>query len=293
MLFGRSPGQNRASLNPSTVIRSEVRLVLVPVTVTDRRGAVVNGLGREHFKLLEEKTPLPIASFTQEDAPCSVGIVFDVSGSMKPALPQAKSTLRAFFETFNPEDEAFLMSVSSVPRELTKFTSQFTGLLDSVRFTSAGGSTAFIDTMYLALNRMREAQHARRALLVISDGMDNHSRYSQKDLMKLASEADVQIHTIALYSPPLTKKPIELQQERQGLGLLEELARRTGGLHFIARDGNDVNEIVAKIGQALRNQYVIGYRPRTVDGSGKWRSIRVKSTLPDVMVYARPGYYAE
>ncbi len=109
--------------------------------------------------------------------------------------------------------------------------------------------------------------------------------------MKLASEADVQIHTIALSSPPLTKKPIELQQERQGLWLLEELARRTGGLHFVARDGNEVNEIVAKIGQALRNQYVIGYRPRTVDGSGKWRNIRVKSTLPDVQVYARPGYY--
>jgi len=163
MLFGRSPGQNRTSLNPSTVIRSDVRLVLVPVTVTDRRGAVVNGLAREHFKLLEEKTPLPIVSFTEEDAPCSVGIVLDVSGSMKPTLPQAKSALRAFFETFNPEDEAFLMSVSSVPRELTKFTSQFTELLDSVRFTSAGGSTAFIDTAYLALSRMRDASHARRA----------------------------------------------------------------------------------------------------------------------------------
>jgi len=252
----------------------------------------VNGLAREQFTLLEEKTPLPIVSFTEEDAPCSVGVVFDVSGSMKPTLPQAKSALRAFIETVNPEDEAFLMSVSSAPHELTKFTSEFTELLDRVQVIGASGSTAYNDTVYLALNRMRKAHHARRALIVISDGMDNHSRYSQRDLMKLASEADVQIHTIALYSPPLTKKPIELQQERQGLWLLEETAHRTGGLHFVARDGNDVNKIVAKIGHALRDQYVIGYRPRTVDGTGKWRNIRVKSTLPDVQVYARPGYYA-
>lgn len=291
-LLATATAQDRASLERLPSIRSDVRLVLVPVTVTDRRGAVLTGLAQEHFKLFEEKTPQAIASFKEEDAPCSVGIVFDVSGSMKPRMAQAKSALRAFFETANSDDEAFLMTISSAPGEISGFTTEFGDLLDRLQFRKASGSTAFVDTLYLALSRMRAAHHARRALLVISDGMDNHSRYSKSELKSVALEANVQVHTIALYDPPLNKKPIELQEERRGLLLLDEVARETGGLHFVAANQTDIKECVTKIGKALRSEYVIGYQPRSIDRSGKWRQIQVKSTLPDVRVYARSGYYA-
>ncbi len=291
-LLATSRAQDRASLERLPSIRSDVRLVLVPVTVTDRKGAILTGLAQEHFKLFEEKTPQPIASFKEDDVPCSVGVVFDVSGSMKPTLAQAKSTLRAFFDTANSEDEAFLMTISSAPGDLSGFTTDFGDLLGRLQFRKASGSTAFVDTLYLALSRMRAAHHARRALLVISDGMDNHSRYSKDELKNLALEADVQIYTIALYDPPRNKKPIELQEEHRGVLLLDEMARQTGGLHFVAANETDIKECIKKIGKALRSEYVIGYQPRIVDRSGKWRQIQVKSTLPDVRVYARSGYYA-
>ena len=253
----------------------------------------MTGLAAEHFELFEERRLQRITSFKEQDAPCSVGVVFDVSGSMKPQLAQAKSVLHTFFETGNSDDEAYLMTISSAPGEISGFTSEFGGLLDRMQFRKAGGSTALVDTVYLAMSRMRAAHHPRRALLVISDGMDNHSRYSTGELKAMALEADVQIHTITLYDPPRNKKPIELQEERRGLLLLDEISRETGGLHFVATNDADVKRSVTKIGQALRSEYVIGYQPRSFDGSGKWRTIQVKSTLPDVRVYARSGYYAQ
>jgi len=292
-LLATSTGQESGVRERVPSIRSDVRMVLVPVTVTDRRGEVLTGLAQQQFKVFEEKTPQPIASFKEEDAPCSVGVVFDVSGSMKPKLAQARAALKAFFESANSADEAFLMTISSNPGEVSGFTAQFGDLLDRIQFRKAAGSTAFMDTCYLALNRMRGAHHARRALLVISDGMDNHSRYSQGELKNMALEADVQIHTIGLYDPPRTKKPIELQEERRGILLLEGISRETGGLHFVAANESDIQQSVTKIGRALRNEYVIGYRPMTVERSGKWRQIQVKTTLPDVRVNARSGYYEE
>jgi Ca-activated chloride channel homolog len=185
------------------------------------------------------------------------------------------------------------MTISSAPAQISGFTSEYGDLLDRLQFRKASGSTAFVDTLYLALSHMRAARNERRALLVISDGMDNHSRYSKGELKNMALEANVQIHTIALYDPPLNKKPMELQEERRGLLLLDEVARQTGGLHFVAANQTEIEECVAKIGRALRSEYVIGYQPRSLDRSGKWRQIQVKTTLPDVRVYARSGYYAE
>lgn len=292
-LLATSTAQESVVRERTPTMRSDVRLVLVPVMVTDRRGAVLTGLAQEQFKVFEEKTPQPIASFKEEDVPCSFGVVFDVSGSMKPRLAQAKVALKAFFAGANSDDEAFVMTISSNPAALSGFTKQFGELLDRIQFRQAAGSTAFIDACYLALSHMRGAHHARRALLVISDGMDNHSRYSEGELKNLAIEAGVQIHTIGLYDPPRTKKPVELQEERRGIFLLDEISRETGGLHFVAANDGDIKQAVTKIGKALRNEYVIGYRPITVERSGKWRQIQVKTTLRDVRVYARSGYYEE
>jgi VWFA-related protein len=123
--------------------------------------------------------------------------------------------------------------------------------------------------------------------------MDNHSRYAKHELMELALEANVQIYTILIYDPPAYKKPIQLQEERQGLFLLEELAKRTGGLNFVIRNPEDIAQAAATTSRAIRNQYTIGYVPRHVDHDGKWHSIGVKLTLPRMSVYSRSGYHAE
>ncbi len=165
--------------------------------------------------------------------------------------------------------------------------------------------TALIDTVYLGLNRMRKAKHPRRALLILSDGMDNYSRYSKGELMRVALEADVQIYTIIVgdgsggsstggipFRPSLIGKPIDQVRERQGPLLLEELSDKTGGLHFHARSDTEAKEAAIKAGRALRNEYVIGYQPPSSGATGKWHQVRVKSNVPKVNVYARNGYYA-
>jgi Ca-activated chloride channel family protein len=273
-------------------IRTNVSLVLVPVTVTDRRGAMVNGLDRSNFTVLEDKVPQPIVAFTAQDAPSSVGLIFDSSGSMRDRLETAKSAVRAFTDGANPEDEAFLLTVSSRPEIQSGFTSDLGALADTLQFATASGSTALVDTVYAGLQRMRSAAQARRALLIISDGMDNNSRYSKSELMQLALEADVQIYTIAIDGRVRTRKAIELQEENRGLAFMEDLAEKTGGLHFAINSWEQAGRVVGAALQALRNQYVIGYQPAETDQPGKWHRIRVKLNVANTNVSARNGYYS-
>src|SRR5580658_10230325 len=197
-------------------------VVLVPTTVMDRKGAIVSGLPADAFVVTQDSVPQRIASFGEQDVPVSVGIVLDTSGSMRSVLPQAKNVLRTFLDACNPEDEAFLYTVSNRPETDSGFTNNFNSLLEHMVFANAGGSTALVDTIYAALLQSRSAHHGRRALLVISDGMDNHSRYSANELIAAAVEADVQIYSISVYQPPRNKKPIELQEERNGTSFLDE-----------------------------------------------------------------------
>ena len=282
--------QPRLDLAPS--IRTNVSLVLVPITVTDRRGAMVNGLDRTNFMILEDKVPQPIVAFTAQDAPASVGLIFDTSGSMRDRLDTAKSAARAFAEGSNPEDEAFVLTVASRPEVHSGFTSDLGTLADSLQFVTAGGSTALVDTVYGGLQDMRSAARARRALLIVSDGMDNNSRYSKTELMQLALEADVQIYTIAIDSRVRTSKAIELQEQNRGLAFMQDLAEKTGGLHFAITDREQTGRVVGAILQALRNQYVIGYQPTETDQPGKWHRIRVKLNVANTNVSARNGYYS-
>jgi Ca-activated chloride channel homolog len=251
------------SAGPS--FRANVELVLVPVTVIDRKGAAVTGLERSHFTLTQDSIPQNIVSFAQQDVPCSVGVIVDTSGSMFHQLAAAKSVIRAFLET-----------------PATRFAQDPVAIQNSLQMVRPGGSTALVDTLYLALNKMHFAHNPRRALLVISDGTDNHSRYSKGDLMRMAMEADVQIYTISA-----------VQEEQRGLTLLENLSEKTGGLHFMVAFSADAERVAKQVGQALRNQYLIGYRPVDLEATtGKWHKISVKLDVPNTNVYARNGYYS-
>jgi Ca-activated chloride channel homolog len=273
-------------------IRTDVKLVLVPVTVMDRRGAVVNGLTLENFKILDDNALRPIVAFNEQDTACSVGVILDVSGSMRKKLGSLNTAVRTFLNSVNPEDEIFVLGVSTHPETYSDFTGDISRLVATTHVARTGGSTALIDTIYLGLSQLRSGHNPRRALLIISDGMDNHSRYSKTELMRVAMEADAQIYTIALAELPPYKKPIELLEQRHGVSLLDDLAYKTGGLHFTMANSKDVGPAVTIVALALHNEYLLGYQPPDNDRGGKWHNIRVKSNLPNTKVYTRSGYYS-
>jgi Ca-activated chloride channel homolog len=288
-----SVGAQKGPTQEVPAFRADSSLVLVPVTVVDRRGAIVNGLASGSFILTEDGVRQPIQTFSEEDAPVSMGMVLDLSGSMRGGLPAAKDALRALIKDANPADEAFLNVVSTSPRPHLGFTQDFDEILSRVSFEGAGGSTPLIDTIYESLKELRSGSRTRKALLVISDGMDNYSRYSREELLRRAVESDAQIYTIAVNSVAPFSKPIAVMEERRGLLFLDELAAKTGGMSFILRDRTAIAAAAARIGQALRNQYTIGFVPRAYDRSGQWRRISVKVADSGMRAYARTGYRPE
>ncbi|MGB9457341.1 MAG: VWA domain-containing protein [Bryobacteraceae bacterium] len=275
------------------VIRADVNLVLVPAVVTDRKGATVTGLTRDNFTVLENRVPQTIVSLSNQDAPSSIGIVLDLSGSMRTKLEAATDAVRAFLETANREDEIFLLTVGSRPHSLSDFTADFATLQNRIVGARADGDTALMDTVYMGLSRLRSAQNGRGALLVVSDGMDNNSRYSKTELLRVVEECDVQIYTIGIVDAPAWKKAIELTEQSRGLALLSDLADRSGGMSFKAASSDEVKPAALKIGRAIRNEYVIAYGPTSVNNPDKWRSVQVKVSPSQFRVYARRGYYAE
>jgi Ca-activated chloride channel family protein len=283
----------RENIRPRADFTTDTRLVMVPATVMDRRGALVSGLSADSFVVSQDNSPQRIISFGEEDVPVAVGVVFDTSGSMRSVLRSAKSTLAAFFKAANPEDEACLYSVSSRPQKDSGFTADFNSLLEQTMFFEAGGSTALVDSIYSAMELTRKARLPRKALLVISDGMDNHSRYSRSELIAAAMESDVQIYAISIYAPPGNKKPIELTEERDGHFFLEDLTRRTGGVQIVVHNAFEIQKAAEEIGSAMRDQYLIGYVPETGAPDGKWHSIEVRLNRKGATAYARTGFYAK
>ena len=184
----------------------------------------------------------------------------------------------------------FLNGVSTRPRAYSGFTDGFDDIVRRVQFERADGRTALIDTIYGSLQELRAGVHPRKALVVISDGMDNHSRYTSRELLRLAVETDAQIYAIAVSGGAPRTKGVDFAEEMGGLSFLHELASKTGGISFVVRDGTDIAKAAFNIGRALRNQYVIGYMPRDSRSNGQWRRIRVKVEGPGMTAYARSGY---
>jgi Ca-activated chloride channel homolog len=293
--------QAQVPVRPSS-FRANAQLVLVPVTVMDHSGKTLLGLDSSHFTVLDDQKPQQIVSFSIDDAPCSVGLIMDISGSMRQTTGAMKEVGHAFLSASNPQDEFLLLTVSTEPQAVSSFTTDVAALERSIESAKTGGATALIDTVYLGLESMRRGKQPRRALLVFSDGMDNHSRYSKTELMRMALEVDVQIYTIMVehpgtdavlpFRPAMIRKPGDQTEETQGRTLLEELADKSGGLHFRVMTAEEAKEAAAKVGQAIRDEYVIGYQASDAAEAGKWHRIRVKSDVPHSSVYARNGYYA-
>ncbi|HYO83298.1 MAG TPA: VWA domain-containing protein [Bryobacteraceae bacterium] len=277
-----------------SAIRVETQLVLINVTVTDPMNRFVTGLDPEHFQLFEDKVKQEISQFSSEDAPLSIGLVFDASGSMSNKLQKSRQAAVQLFKTANPEDEFFLIHFNDRPELVVPFTTNTEEIQNRLTFTNAKGRTALLDGVYLAMNHMKKARNPRKAIIILSDGGDNSSRYTESEIRNAVREADVQVYAIGIYEPLGGRG--RTAEELAGPGLLNEMAESTGGRHFPVENVNELPDIAAKIGIELRNQYVLGYTPANQTRDGKYRKVQVKLKqprgLPPLKAFYRLGYYA-
>lgn len=272
-------------------IQVNADLVLVPLTVTDPQNRLVTGLERNNFVLLDNNTQQTIKSFATEDAPLSIGIVLDLSGSMQTKFVRARRALSEFLRTCNPQDEFFVVGFNDRPAILVDYTSDVEDVEARLVMLRPENRTALIDAMYLGVNKLRDSKYQRKALLVVSDGGDNRSRYTQGELTRIVRESEVQIYSIGIfdaYAPTA--------EEQNGPELLHQVSETTGGRLFVVRDVQDLGDIAARISEELRNEYVLGYTPSDRRRDGAWRKLAVRLLpppgLPELTVHNREGYYA-
>ena len=272
-------------------LKVEVNLVLVSASVVDQMNRQVTGLSKENFQVFEGKERQEIRHFSSEDAPISLGAIFDVSGSMADKIERARKAVSEFFKTANPQDEFFMIAFADRPEQVADFTQSAEDIDDRLLNIAPKGRTALLDAIYLGLTKMRDAKYGRKALLIISDGGDNHSRYGEREIKNLVKESDVQIYAIGVYD-----HYFQTDEERLGPELLGDITSLTGGLAFSIDNPNDLPDVATKIGIELRNQYVLGYRPSNRANDGKWHKIRVRVVPPkglsSLQVHAKTGYYA-
>jgi len=273
-----------------TVLRRSANLVLVPVSITDALHRPVVGLDLENFRLFEGKTPQAIKHFSTEDTPVSVGILVDVSGSMSSKLERAREAVLEFCEAANPQDEFFMITFADVPQLVTDFTNRPEQLENDLITARSKGQTSLLDAIYMGVRKMRNARYGRKALLILSDGGDNHSRYSEKDVKAALKESDVMVYAVGTY-----ERYASTTEELLGPELLREVAGITGGEAFSISDVTELPAVTRNIGTQLRHQYLLAYQPPAAH-DGKWRKISVKLRLPKKFNYllrvdARPGYY--
>lgn len=275
-------------------IRVDTTMVLIPVAVTDPMSRFVTGLDKENFKVFEDKVEQVVTQFSSEDAPLSVGIVFDTSGSMGAKLMKSRQAVTQFLKTANPEDEFFLVCFNDRPELVVPITPDTEEIQNRLTFTQAKGRTALLDGVYMAMNHMKKAKNPRHAILIISDGGDNSSRYTESEVRNAVRESDVQVYAIGIYEPLASRG--RTPEEMGGPGLLRELAEQTGGKDFAVDNLAELPDVAAKIGLELRNQYVLGYTPKNLVRDGKYRRVQVKLVktvgLPPLKPAFRTGYYA-
>jgi len=265
-----------AQQGPPPDIKVEVEMALINVTVTDPNGRYVVGLEKENFQVLEDRVDQQIESFSTENVPLSVGLIFDASGSMQSQLGYARQAALAFLETADSSDEYFLVEFNDRPKVTVDMTTDIGKLQQHIIFIPAKGSTALYDAVYVGMNKLKSANNTKRALLVITDGEENHSRYTFSNLREFVREQNVQIFSIGAYGP------------------ITALAEMTGAYAY--RGEGSLTDICQKIAIELKNEYILGYRSTNQAADGRWRKVQVRVNppkgLPKLSVRYKTGYYA-
>src|SRR5207247_4541429 len=257
---------------------------LVPVTILDGMNRLVRGLGRDNFQVFEGKHPQDIRYCSSEDAPVSLGIILDVSGSMSDKIHRAREAVLDFLSTANPQDEFFMITFADKPEQAADFTDQVEDIQAKLIYAVPKGRTSLLDAIYLGISKMRQAKHSRKALLIISDGGDNHSRYTESEIVSQVKEADVMIYGIGIYN-----HYFPTQEEILGPELLRTISEVTGGTSFSIDDPNDLVDAAKSVSIMLRNQYLLGYRPAAAKKDGEWHKIKIVFRRPQKLKI--PGTY--
>ncbi len=270
-----------------SAFRVAVRQVVLPVTALDPFGNPVPGLPGRSFHLFEDGVEQRLTYFAAEDAPVSLGLIFDASGSMAKKIADSRQAVSRFLRAGATGDEYFLIEFNDTPRLTCDFTPDPAEVEKRLPGIKPGGWTALFDAVYLGVSRMRHSRNGRRALLVLSDGGDNRSRYSRAETLDMIREADTAIYTIGLSASGLTAECTRL---------LKSLAEETGGQMFPVREVSDLPEAILKINHVLRNRYLLGYEPLNPSEDGRYRNVSVKIDPPEgyppLRLSWRPGYYA-
>ena len=274
-----------------TPVRVAVDIVLVPVTVVDSANRPVTTLEKENFELYEAEQQQALRYFSTEDSPISVGILLDLSSSMKDKIDTARQALSEFFQNSNPEDDYFVIGFSDRPALLADATRSTASIENKLALTLPYGNTALLDSIYMGVNKLRTARYKRRALVIISDGGDNHSRYTAREIRSLVQEEDVEIYALGIFS-----KAFKTYEEWSGERLLTTITEATGGQTLKVNDIQELPQAAANISRQLRNQYILGYSPTNRQYDDKWHKIKVRvvpsSNGTMFHVYNKQGYFA-
>ena len=280
-------------LAPATDIRVDSSLVLIPAHVTTAIGAPVTNLARDDFRLFEDNVEQRITHFAMDDAPISIGLLFDTSGSMHNKMHKAVEAAAAFFKTANAEDEFFLVEFGDRPKLVIPFTTDAQLVYQRISRLKPFGRTSLLDAIHMALAQMKRARNSRKAMIIFSDGGDNSSRQTAGQIKNALVESDIQLYAMGIFGLPGS---LNSSEERDGPKLLDELASRTGGHHYPVNSLDDLPSISARISRELRTEYVLGYSPSGAAHDGKYHRVRVILAAPeqvhDLHAYYRQGYYA-
>jgi Ca-activated chloride channel homolog len=293
-IVARAPAKSPIELAPAH-LRVDSSLVLVPIHVTTPLGISVPDLQKTDFRVFEDNVEQAITHFSKDDAPVSVGLVFDASASMHNKLHKSSEAAAAFFKTANPDDEFFLVEFNERPHLAIPFTSDSDELYQHIVHTRTVGRTSLLDAIHVALMQMKKASNTRKAIVIVSDGGDNCSRYSVGQIKNALAESDVQLYAMGIFDPEDSQKK-RPREEINGPKLLSELADLSGGRHYPVGNLDDLPRISERIGLELRTQYLLGYAPASLEKDGKYRTIQLKLIeppgMPPLRAQYRHGYYA-
>jgi Ca-activated chloride channel homolog len=291
----QTPGATDSQQSPGAVFRVHTDLVLIPVTVSDALNRFVLGLEKKDFQLFENGVEQNVVFFSGEDAPLSVGLLFDESGSMSYKIGTSRDAAAQLLNALSQEDEAFLVEFADLPQVSVSFTGHTEAIQSTLKNAHAGGLTAMLDAIKTGLLEMNNAKNSRKAIVIVSDGGDNRSHYTATQIESLVREANVQIYAMGVFDPVLSFGLTP--EEISGPHLLSEIAAQTGGRAYAAAVPGDLPSVATRIAVELRNQYVLGYYPNNKARDGKYRNVDVQVAQPPhlgspLKLHWRHGYYA-
>ena len=281
--------------SPKTNLRISTNLVLVPVSVCDPTNRPVTGLEKEHFKLFDDHVEQAVTHFAMDDEPVAVGVLFDISGSMGPKLRVSRLAVAQFLRTANPEDDFFLVEFNDQPRLVVPLTRDVEEIQNQLTFAQSKGRTALLDALVLAMHEMKKSKKNRKALLIISDGGDNSSRYSEPEVRKMVRENDVLIYAIGVFEPYGGRS--RTPEEASGPGLLNDISEQTGGRHF-PTDVNGTARHRCEDRRGAAQSLRAGLLALDPQRDGRYHKVEVKVVpprglgIPKLSARWRLGYFA-